>query len=57
VSPSFAECAQNTSHDTSIATCSRISLGTAREALLIRDFVPLDATDYAPLRALAPAIG
>ena len=29
----------------------------AREALLIRDFVPLDATDYAPLRALAPAIG
>jgi hypothetical protein len=57
VSPSFAECAQSTSRDSSTATCSRISLGSAREALLIRDFVPLDATDYAPLQALAPAIG
>lgn len=27
----------------------------AREALLIREFVPLDASDYAPVRALAPA--
>lgn len=33
------------------------SSSDARDALLIRDFVPLDATDYAPLRALAPAIG
>lgn len=53
--PAASEIATGALRDALRAAVLDASSATARGALLIHDFVPLDAADYAPLTALGPA--